>query len=238
VSWGEFISQDIHNSIIMYQILTKCPLFKGLNENDIEILLGRVQHFIKSYSIGEMIAQAEERCDYMICVLNGSVRGEMVDYSGKTIKIEDIHAPKVLAIAFLFGQNNKYPVNIIANESVKLMFIPRNEVVKLLQENQMVLQNFLNAVSSRTQFLSNKIRFLSFKTIKGKLAQYLLKLTNDDRPVVELPISQTNLAEFFGVTRPSLARVFGDLEDEGIIKVKRRLITIHDRDRLKSLLLD
>jgi hypothetical protein len=32
------------------------------------------------------------------------VKGEMTDYNGKTIKIEDIEAPRPLAVAFLFGK--------------------------------------------------------------------------------------------------------------------------------------
>ena len=47
----------------------------------------------------------------LLIVLSGSVRGEMIDYSGKTVKIEDIEAPKPLAAAFLFGKENRFPGN-------------------------------------------------------------------------------------------------------------------------------
>ena len=47
----------------------------------------------------------------------------------------------------------------------------------MLQKSEKVLVNFVDIVSSRGQFLSNKIKFLSFTTIKGKLAQYLLDLS-------------------------------------------------------------
>ena len=46
-------------------------------------------------------------------VFNGVVKGEMVDYAGRVIKIEDIPAPGALASAFMFGSNNRFPVNVI-----------------------------------------------------------------------------------------------------------------------------
>jgi len=183
-----------------------------------------------------MIVLADEICENLIIVLEGSVKGEMVDSSGKTIKIEDIPAPRMLAAAFLFGNQNRYPVNIVANEEVKLLYIPRDEVLRLLQLNQIMLRNFLDAISIRSQFLTNKIKFLSFKTIKGKLAQYILKLAGPGLNEVELPISQTQLAEFFGVTRPALARALGELEKLGICTVERRRIVIQDEAKLRELL--
>ena len=133
----------------------------------------------------------------------------MTDYTGKTIKIEDIDAPRPLAAAFLFGQNNQFPVTVIANNDVELLYISKPEFVKLLQKDQRILTNYLNSISSRAQFLTQRIKFLSFKTIRQKIAHYLLELAGDSLAVVELPLSQEQLAEFFAVTRPSLARVAG-----------------------------
>lgn len=216
----------------MYKKLADCPLFTGLRADEIEELFNSIQSFTKTFSQGQMIAQAGEDCKYLICVLEGSVKGEMVDYSGKTIKIEDIGSPRALAIAFLFGKNSHYPVNIISNEETKLLFIPKSETLLLMQTSQAFLRNFLNAVSSRTQFLSNKIKFLSFKTIKGKLAQYFLQIAGDDSDEIELPVSQTALADMFGVARPSVARALKEMSDEKIIRIERRKIRILDRKAL------
>jgi len=51
-----------------------------------------------------------------------------------------------------------------------------------------------------------------------------------------LPLSQKELAEFFGVARPSLARALGELEKEEIITVNRREIQIIDRNRLIKII--
>jgi CRP-like cAMP-binding protein len=106
-----------------------------------------------------------------------------------------------------------------------------------LQHSQVVLKNYLNAISSRTQFLSNKIRFLSFKTIREKLANYILNNIKKDSNVFILNQSQTELADFFGVTRPSLARALAEMGKEGILHTERREITILDKEKLNKLLI-
>lgn len=220
----------------MYSQLINCSVFSGLNEKEIEHLFGTIHHFTKTYGVGEMIALSGEPCNYLICLLEGSVKAEMVDFSGKIIKLEDIQAPDALATAFLFGKNNHFPVNIMANEKAVLLYIPRYDFLKLLQSNIMLLQNFLGSISTRAQFLSDKIKFLSFKTIKGKIAQYILKLAGRDKDSIELPIKQQALAELFGVTRPAFARALGELAEAGIINVERRTIVILDRKRLIQLM--
>jgi CRP-like cAMP-binding protein len=172
----------------------------------------------------------------MLIVVQGTVRGEMSDFSGKRLKIEDIPAPRPLAAAFIFGKDNRFPVDIIANEPSSIMIIPRDVLIFLLQQSQIVLKNYLNAISSRTQFLSNKIRFLSFKTIREKIANYILSNGRPDNNRFQLNQSQTELAGFFGVARPSLARTLAEMEDEGILKVDRREIIIMNREKLNNLL--
>ena len=43
---------------------------------------------------------------------------------------------------------------------------------------------------------------------------------------------RTQLAEYLGVQRQSLARSLKDMEDEGIIELKGRTVNILDRNRL------
>lgn len=63
-------------------------------------------------------------------LLKGSVRGEMIDYSGRLIKVEDIIAPRAIAPLFLFGADNRYPVEVTANEATEVFEIPKESVLK------------------------------------------------------------------------------------------------------------
>ncbi|MBI9035899.1 MAG: Crp/Fnr family transcriptional regulator [Bacteroidales bacterium] len=212
-------------------ILMNCPLFKGLSAEEIEMMMkGKYQ--IHSYKKGDIIAMRDEECNALNIVLSGSVKGEMLDMSGRVIKIEDIEAPKPLAVAFIFGQQSKFPVDIVSNGDVKILRIQKLTILEILQSNQQFLTNFLNTISNRTQFLSRKLFFLSFKTIKQKLAYYLSEQYNLWGEQFTLNASQQQLAELFGVARPSLARAMGELVDEGILIVNRKAINIINKDAL------
>ena len=187
-----------------FSLLTQCPIFKGTSARELEGLLENSSYRIHEYGKGEMVVQAGDVVNFQRIVISGSVKGEMVDFAGKVIKIEDIQPPGPLAAAFLFGNQNRYPVNIIANETTSILSIPKDSFLHMMQGHERVLVNFLHAVSSRGQFLSGKIRFLSFTTIKGKIAQYLLDLSaRQESERVLLPLSQNQLSELFEIGRAS-----------------------------------
>lgn len=220
---------------IIFESISKSLLFKGLTPVQIQKLLEELPYQVKKFDKNELLALHGEECNSLVIIATGSVKGEMPDASGKVIKIEDIAAPGLLAPAFLFGQNNCYPVDITANEPVTIISIPRETLLRIFQTDVIVLRNFLNAISNRAQFLSNKIRFLSFRTIRGKIADYLLR-NADNQGLVVLQKSQQELADSFGVARPSLARVLGEMQDEGIIRSDRRTVQLLNRTKLKLML--
>jgi CRP/FNR family transcriptional regulator, dissimilatory nitrate respiration regulator len=224
-----------HISEDSYQVLMSCPVFIGLSSSEIEEILNKTHYFTKTYEVGEIAAFSGEPVNFLMIVLEGSVKGEMQDFSGKVIKIDDIAAPRVLAGAFIFGRQNKFPVNVMANEKTRILYIPKFDFMKMLQSDIRILQNFLNVISSQGQILANKLKFLSFKTIKGKIAQYILSLAGPNKMMIELPMTQNELAEQFGVARPSLARALGEMAEDGIISVDRKVVRILDRKRLVAV---
>jgi CRP/FNR family transcriptional regulator, dissimilatory nitrate respiration regulator len=199
-------------------------------------LFEKLQFQIKAYGKDEVIATQGDEVNRLMILLSGSARGEMTDYAGHLIKIEDVMAPKPLAGAFLFGNDNRFPVDVLANEPVRLLVIYRGEFLKLLRMNETIQMNYLNLVGSKAQFLSRKIKFLSFKTIRGKIAHYIIGLKPDASGILHLPASQQELADLFGVARPSVARAFGELADEGLIGVHNRNIQIINRQGLMKYL--
>ena len=222
--------------MIDYSILVKSPLFYGIPDEECRALFSKIHYQVRKFEKDAIVVQGGEEVTNLFVVLSGSVRGEMIDYSGKTVKIEDIEAPRPLAAAFLFGKENKFPVTVTANKKAELLAIPVVEFLKLLQMNTRLLRNYLNSISTRAQFLSQKLHFLSFKTIKEKVAHFMLQQAGDRFHSFELKNTQQQLAEMFGVTRPSLARVLGEMQNENLIKIEKKTVTLLDKEGLNSLL--
>lgn len=221
----------------MFNILQNCKLFSGIESSEIESLFSSITYQIKKFKKGDIIAQNGEEIINQKIIIEGSAKGEMIDFNGKTIKIEDIVGPRSLAPAFIFGRDNQYPVDIVANNDVVIISIPKEYFLRLLGQSERTLHNYLDIISSRTQFLTGKLKLLSFNSIKGKLAQYLLSLSkqvgSDD---ITIPITQNELSELFGVTRPSLSRALREMNDNGLINARGRSISLVDKDALSALL--
>jgi CRP/FNR family transcriptional regulator, dissimilatory nitrate respiration regulator len=235
---GRKLIYYFYEKIMDYTLLSDSPLFNGMTSSDVEDILKMVPYRIRKFQSGSMISQSGEMVESLIIVISGVVKGEMVDYAGRVIKIEDIAAPGALASAFIFGSKNKFPVNVIAVSEGELLLISKADFLRLLMKYDKLLVNFLDMISSRSQFLSEKIKFLNFKTIKGKLAFYILQKSGVKGIQITLDMTQNDLADFFGVARPSIARALGELEDEGYIEAKGKNIKIIDKEGLAELTID
>ncbi|HRU13937.1 MAG TPA: helix-turn-helix domain-containing protein, partial [Dysgonamonadaceae bacterium] len=96
------------------------------------------------------------------------------------------------------------------------------------------LTNFLRLNSNMTVFLSNKVHMMSIKSLKGKLSLYILENTTPQQPSFVMKRTQTQLAEYFGVQRPSLARTIGEMIEEGLITLQKKTLTVIDRKNLEA----
>jgi CRP-like cAMP-binding protein len=89
--------------IMDYAQLSSAPLFRGMTTGEIETIISGVAHRIKKFQAGSLISQSGEPVNSLMVVISGVVKGEMIDYAGRVIKIEDIPAPGALASAFMFS---------------------------------------------------------------------------------------------------------------------------------------
>lgn len=211
--------------------LSKCNIFKNVPQNEIQALFSLVKYHVKTFQKDEVIAFRGSECSNLLILLEGEVKAEMQDFSGKVVKIEEFKTVVPLASGFLFSVKNQFPVDIIAQSQTKMLFLPKSSVMELCQKNPIILNAFLSEISNRVSFLSRRIWFISFKTIKQKLAHFLLEQKDNVKSII-LPMSIKELADFFGVARPSLSRILIELAEERIIENNKGVITILDRNRL------
>jgi len=220
------------------ELLYNTPLFRGLSPEEITEIFSRTPHSVRKFGPGELIVRSGEEVRRLMIVAGGTVKGEMTDTEGRVIKIENIPSKMILAPAFIFGNMNRFPVNVISISDVTIISVGRDDLLKLLKSENRLLVNFLDIISNRAQFLSEKIRFLNFRTIKGKLAFLILQKAGEGAAEIKLGMTQEEMADYFGVARPSLARALAEMEQEGIIESERGRIKIKDMSRLRLIIRD
>lgn len=221
--------------MINYEILSRSPIFRGIDPESIKGVLHTINYKVRKYKADSVIAISGEEVTSLQVVLSGLTKGEMIDFTGRTLKIEDIGAPRALAPAFLFGSGNRFPVNVTAVTDSELLIIEKKDFVKMLGGNTTLLTNYLETISNRSQFLSEKIKFFTFKTIRSKLAHYILEKSGNRLAKIRFGRTQQELADFFGVARPSISRVISGMESEGLIIAEGKDITILNRQGLAEL---
>ncbi len=218
-----------------FPVLSNSPLFRGLTDSEIDRLIASVNFRVRFYHAGAVAALAGEEISSLMIVISGSVRGEMSDLSGRTMKIEDINPPQALAAAVLFGEGSRYPVTVTANIDSEFLIINKEDYLGMMASDGRILSNYLSFICGKAQFLSGRLRFHSFHTIKGKFAHYLSSLPGASAGRVVIDRSQQELSEYFGVTRPSLARAIGEMEKDGLISVDRRVVRLINIKGLSAL---
>jgi len=221
----------------MIPALVNNPLFREITPERLFADLEEISFHTRSYKKGEILAQQGAVCNRLVILTKGSVRGEMIDYSGRLIKVEDIAAPRAIAPLFLFGEENRYPVEVTANEPTEVIELPKSSVLSLFRKNEQFLENYMNLSANYARTLSDKLFFMSFKTIRQKLASYLLRLYKQQQQThITLDRSQQELSDYFGVSRPSLARELAHMQEDGLLIADRKHITILQKEQLVRLI--
>lgn len=218
--------------------LINSPLFNNMCEEEIGKVVGK-QYGIRTYLAGNILLNEGDEYKYLLLLLEGTVSNSMTHISGKNMFIETINAPNIIAPAIFYAEKNRIPVEVMAVAEVKVLPIAKVEFNYMLQRNPKMLMNFLKIISDRSNFLTTKVRALSFGTIKSKIAGYLLensiKLSSNEFEILH---TQQELANMFGVTRPALSKTIKDMIDEGLIDSKQKSFIIKNKEELIRLFRD
>lgn len=199
------------------QFLTQVSLFNGLNVLEISEYLSRTNFKIKDYKKNETVFFRGDSLKNIIIVIKGSAHGEMQKFNGDTTVINRMKAGEVIASAFLFGKSNIFPVDLIALENSKFLFLNKEKYLDLIQSDKRLLLNFINEISNKSQYLSKRIWFnFTNKTIEEKILSYI-KENLKNNTIKFLP-NISALAKQFEVTRPALSREISNL-------CKRKILT-------------
>lgn len=217
----------------MRKIDTEWNNFQNINDSGFP---SDLNYTIKFYKKNNVIFRQGDICNALYILISGSVKTEMITENGNLLGIEIIKAPRPLAPAFLFSNNNRFPVDVTTIEESEVLAIPKDEVVRLMNIQPDFMQQFLTHNANRTQFLTNRLQLLSIKTLKGKIAHFLLEQMEEYGNTFTLNRNQTELADFFGVARPSLARSLSEMVQDGIISINKKEFCILNSKGLREML--
>lgn len=140
----------------------------------------------------------------------GSLSARMTNSEGKEVTIEILHAPEILAPAFLYASENKFPVTLQAEEDIKIWSLSKDEFLRMMETDTRVLRNFLRNISDRSLFLSRKLNEFALQSLSTRIIGYLKRN--------EVINNVQDVAFIMGVARPSLSRTLSSMVDQGLLQ--------------------
>ena len=181
---------------------------------------------VGNYKKGCTLHCQNDECSFLDFVLSGSLVAYSLAESGSAANIFEFNKNSIIGANLLFGDNRKYPLNIYCLSDCTLVHISTEAVSDFLRCYDFVMK-FVRSLSKNSQGMNQKIAMFTQKNLKENILDYLYQLSiQQNSETVVIPISKRQLADYFGVQRPSLFRAMKNLKDEGFLKINNREIVI------------
>ncbi|HBB33323.1 MAG TPA: Crp/Fnr family transcriptional regulator [Cyanobacteria bacterium UBA8803] len=189
----------------------------------------------KTYAKGEIIFEEGEEGRGFFVVCSGRVKVFKISAEGKE-QILGLFGPKDHFAEVPAFDGQCFPASAAALEKSQLLFFPRSAFLGLLEQHPTIAIAMLAIFARHLRQFARLIEDLSLKEVPGRLAAYLLYLSehNCTSSEVELDMTKAQLAAVLGTIPETLSRVFAKLGQEGLIAINGSRIQLLDRQRLTA----
>lgn len=201
-------------------MLEKCKLFENCDIRQVEEFIEKSRHRKDKYLEGQIVARQGEECRSLMILTEGRLVAKMINEDGREIVVENLDTDDVLASAFLFGSENRFPVTLEALEPAEVLYISKDDFIKLVMSDASVLMNFLKEISDRSVFLSKRLQEFALQNLSERIMRYIHKKGSIK--------SITKVSSVLGVARPSLSRALGMLVNRGFIIKKENIYLLNE----------
>lgn len=207
-------------------ILRNISLFSAVKESNLEKLIAGNHIYQKHYMKGATVHNANKTCRTLDIVLSGSLVAYSLSTNGSATTMFEFSQGSVIGANLLFGDNHSYPLTIYCLTDCQIIHIDINAVLEFLHDYNFTL-HYIKSISQNSQGINQKIAMFTQRTLRENIMNYFKQQTIIQKSsVILLPMSKRQLADYFGVQRPSLFREMKKLKEEGIIEINNRTIAI------------
>ncbi|WP_042203752.1 Crp/Fnr family transcriptional regulator [Paenibacillus camerounensis] len=211
-------------------VLQSCLLFRGKSAEELELLLHKMIYTVASYQKNMLIFSEGDTADRIGIILSGRVEVQKTHPTGSGVTIAHLSAGQTIGEAVLFRKENLVPATVTATGPCLIMFISKQELLRLFSADTDILNRFIENLSERLVLVNRKIEMLSAGPLRRRMIHFLLEqAVQQGSDLIRLPFSRKEWAEHLNTARPSLSREMGYLRDTGWIQFKGSRITLLDR---------
>jgi CRP/FNR family transcriptional regulator, cyclic AMP receptor protein len=221
------------------QIFEQNFLLGKLSPSEIDALLTYSR--VERYPAGEEIFAKGSPGNSMMIVLRGRVRISSISLTGKEIVLNRISAGEIVGeIATLDGGERSG--DAVAITDCELLVLNRRDFMPFLENHADICLMLIKILCQRLRQTSEQVEDLQFRHLEGRIAKALLHLSERsgtaglDGRVLELHMSQSELANIVGSSRESVNKQLQAWQKAGFIDLAKGSIVIRDPVAIEHLI--
>jgi CRP/FNR family transcriptional regulator, cyclic AMP receptor protein len=218
------------------QVLRGTQLFEGLDDGALSRLVAASRSRV--YPRGQYIWYEGDPGDTLLVVVDGLVKVVIGSEAGEEAVLATLGRCAVLGeIAVLDGAARS--ASVVTVEPTTALLLTRATVLDVMVRHRVVLDAMLSNLGKLVRRLTEQAGDLVFLDLGGRLAKLLLRLGEErarrtaDGVVLDMGLSQSDLAAMVGATRPAVNRVLHVFAARGLISVDGQVIVLRDLNGLR-----
>ncbi|MGN0847088.1 MAG: Crp/Fnr family transcriptional regulator [Kiritimatiellia bacterium] len=208
-------------------------LFRGFSSAEVGALLERLNGVKRTYKRGETVMHAGFRADRLMVVAAGRLHVYEQMASDHQVLAREIGAGEVLGLWILHVPEIAYwPGAVVTAEPSTLISLDMARMRALVEaadaRSARLAINMARLLSRELFTTWRKLAVMDAQTIEARIKIYLSELNNESGNTgeVTVPFNRERMAEYFGVTRPSLSRTLCQMRDRGLLTWEKRVFRI------------
>jgi len=211
--------------------LQKLRLFSGMTEGEISAALPALHAREKQIGKGRALLCAGDVTDRLGLVLEGSVTIESNDAWGNRSILSHVGKGQIFAETYALLDGEPLLVDVVTNEDCRILFLrtgSARELASLSVPWAFKFTTNLLAISAlKNLHLSGRSFHTAPKTVRGRVMAYLntVSLQAKSREF-DIPFDRQQMADYLNVDRTALSKELGRMQDEGLIRTKKKHFVI------------
>ena len=216
---GGFVNNHI-------ELLSKVPLFENIEPDEIEVILSRLDVYVRKYNKDQYIRRSGDPADFIGIILEGEIQILQDDYYGNRSITATFGRGSLFAEAFACSGIMELPVDILACSNAEILFINKGRLLHTCNHSctyhHSLISNLLGIVSRKNLVLNQKLQYSAHKTTREKLMAYLNVQAKQHHSLeFDIPFDRQALADYLGVERSAMSAEIGKLVKLGYIETRR-----------------
>lgn len=202
--------------------LKTMKLFYGIQESEMTAMLGCIGAYLKEYKKNQYIITLEENVEAVGILLSGKVDVIKEDLWGNKTLLVSMQKGELFGESFSCGIVKNATVSFVADTASMILFLPFSRILRTCNMSckfhHRLIENMVTVIAEKNIVLMDKVDILSKKTLREKIATYLLQEASKQQSLYfDIPLGRVQLAEYLCVDRSALTRELNTMKAEGYI---------------------